>query len=207
MNINLFTGWFYEPTLSIREDEFDFCYKKNKQLKFNNIIINTTKAPTFNNYFKEMEKYPNDINIIANPDNFFDAKFLDKLYNLYSNYKNKEKLCLGLTRWNYISEDNIFFQNTSQSQDVFIFYGSVHFDIKETIKIGVPGSDNRMVAILIYKLKMNVYNPSKDLKYYHYHPSGDTTRVYLDEKLQIKYKTDGLYEFLEPCSINDIKNN
>lgn len=207
MNINLFTGWFYETKSLKRESEFDFCYKKNKELNFNNIIVNTTKKPTFNYYFDEMKNYPNDINIIANPDNFFDNEFLDKLHNIYSNYTNKEKLCLGLTRWEYISEDNIWFFNSSQSQDVFIFYGSIYFDEIETIPIGVPGGDNCLVAILMYKLKMDIYNPSKDLKYYHYHPSGDSTRFYLDENLNRKFKVEGLYEYIEPCSINDIKTN
>jgi hypothetical protein len=207
MNINLFTGWFYEPRLLVREEEFDFCYQKNKELKFNNIIVNTTKQPTFNGYFEEMKNYPNDINIIANPDNFFDSQFLDKLNNLYSNYKNKEKLCLGLTRWNYVNEDNIRFFNTSGSQDVFIFYGSIDFEERQIIPIGVPGGDNRLVAILMYEFKMDIYNPSKDLKYYHYHPSDDATRTYLDENLRRKVWVSGPHEFLEPCCLNDIKNN
>ena len=38
MNINLFTGWYYEPRLPIREEEFDFCYQKNKNMNFQNAI-------------------------------------------------------------------------------------------------------------------------------------------------------------------------
>ena len=168
MKINLFTGWFYETKNIIRENEFNFCYEKNKNLNFGQYYIDTTKRPTYNSFLSEMKKYPNDINIIANPDNFFDDKFLNDLYEVYSNYNNKEKLCLGLTRWDYINEDNIKYFNAKDSQDVFIFYGSVNINDEEQIPLGRPGCDNRFASILMRDLKMNVFNPSMDLKYYHY---------------------------------------
>jgi hypothetical protein len=206
MNVNLFTGWMYEPKNEIREEEFEFCYQKNKDLSFNKYIIDNTKRPTFNHFLKEMMNYPNDINIIANPDNFFDESFLNGLRDLYTNYNDKEKLCLGLTRWNYVNEDYIWFFNAKDSQDVFVFYGSVDFEnYKDIIPFGVPGGDNRLVSVLMYEYNKNVYNPSKDLKYYHYHPSDDLTRTYLDENRQKKEHIDGPHEFLIPCTLNDIK--
>lgn len=205
MVINLFTGWFYEPKNTIRENEFDFCLQKNKKLNFGQYFIENTKRPTYNSLLLEMKKYPNDINIIANPDNFFDEKFLNELKELYSNYKNKEKLCLGLTRWDYNSEDNIKYFNANDSQDVFVFYGSIDINNEEQIPLGRPGCDNRFAEILINQMKMDVFNPSKDLKYYHYHPSGDTTRTYLNEKLERLEIVMGNYEFIYPCYINDVK--
>ncbi len=205
MKINLFTGWFYDPKNIIRENEFNFCYEKNKNLNFGQYYIDTTKRPTYNSFLFEMKKYPNDINIIANPDNFFDDKFLNDLYELYSNYNNKEKLCLGLTRWDYISEDNIRYFNAKDSQDVFIFYGSVNINDEEQIPLGRPGCDNRFASILMRNLKMNVFNPSMDLKYYHYHPSGDTTRTYLNENLERTEFVMGAHEFIYSCKIKDIK--
>ena len=205
MKINLFTGWFYDFKNIIRENEFNFCYEKNKNLNFGQYYIDTTKRPTYNSFLSEMKKYPNDINIIANPDNFFDDKFLNDLYELYSNYKNKEKLCLGLTRWDYISEDNIRYFNAKDSQDVFIFYGSVNINDEEQIPLGRPGCDNRFASILMSNLKMNVFNPSMDLKYYHYHPSGDKTRTYLNEKLERTEFVMGAQEFIYSCKIKDIK--
>jgi hypothetical protein len=205
MNINIFTGWFYEPKNTVRENEFDFCYQKNKKLNFGQYYIDKTKRPTYNSLLTEMKKYPNDINIIANPDNFFDEEFLEKLNELYSNYRPKEKLCLGLTRWDYHNENNIKYFNVKDSQDVFVFYGSVDLDGYEEIPLGRPGCDNRFAEILIHRMKMNVFNPSQDLKYYHYHPSGDTTRTYLNEKLERLEFVMGAHEFIYPCSINDIK--
>ena len=205
MKINLFTGWFYDFKNIIRENEFNFCYEKNKNLNFGQYYIDTTKRPTYNSFLSEMKKYPNDINIIANPDNFFDDKFLNDLYELYSNYKNKEKLCLGLTRWDYISEDNIRYFNAKDSQDVFIFYGSVNINDEEQIPLGRPGCDNRFASILMRDLKMNVFNPSMELKYYHYHPSGDKTRTYLNEKLERTEFVMGAHEFIYSCKIKDIK--
>jgi len=205
MKINLFTGWFYDPKNIIRENEFNFCYEKNKNLNFGQYYIDTTKRPTYNSFLSEMKKYPNDINIIANPDNFFDDKFLNDLYEVYSNYYNKEKLCLGLTRWDYISEDNIRYFNAKDSQDVFIFYGSVNINDEEQIPLGRPGCDNRFASILMRDLKMNVFNPSMELKYYHYHPSGDTTRTYLNKKLERTEFVAGAHEFIYSCKIKDIK--
>jgi hypothetical protein len=205
MNINLFTGWHYEPKNKIREQEFDFCYNKNKVLKFNNYFIDKTKRPAYNTFFNEMKKYPNDINIIANPDNFFDEKFLNDLLELYTNYPNKEKLCLGLTRWNYHDENNIVFFNAKDSQDIFIFYGSIDFENYEYITMGTPGCDNRIAAHLIHDFKLDVYNPSKDLKYYHYHPSDDATRTYLNERGERKEMIHGPYEFIYPCNLIDLK--
>jgi hypothetical protein len=205
MKINLFTGWFYDPKNIIRENEFNFCYEKNKNLNFGQYYIDTTKRPTYNSFLSEMKKYPNDINIIANPDNFFDDKFLNDLYEVYSNYYNKEKLCLGLTRWDYISEDNIRYFNAKDSQDVFIFYGSVNINDEEQIHLGRPGCDNRFASILMRDLKMNVFNPSMELKYYHYHPSGDTTRTYLNKKLERTEFVAGAHEFIYSCRLKDIK--
>lgn len=205
MKINLFTGWHYVPKNPIREDEFNFCYEKNKKLNFGKYYIDKTQRPTYNSFLNEMKKYPNDINIIANPDNFFDEKFLNDVYELYSKYENKEKLCLGLTRWNYISEDDIRYFNAKDSQDIFIFYGSVDLNVDEQIPLGRPGCDNRLAAILINDLKMNVFNPSLDLKYYHYHPSDDSTRTYLNEKLERTEFVMGPHEFIYSCSLNDIK--
>ena len=186
MKINLFTGWFYDPKNIIRENEFNFCYEKNKNLNFGQYYIDTTKRPTYNSFLSEMKKYPNDINIIANPDNFFDDKFLNDLYELYSNY-------------------NIRYFNAKDSQDVFIFYGSVNINDEEQIPLGRPGCDNRFASILMSNLKMNVFNPSMDLKYYHYHPSGDTTRTYLNENLERTEFVMGAHEFIYSCKIKDIK--
>jgi hypothetical protein len=205
MKINLFTGWFYDPKNTIRENEFNFCYEKNKNLNFGQYYVDTTKRPTYNSFLSEMKKYPNDINIIANPDNFFDDKFLNDLYEVYSKYHNKEKLCLGLTRWDYISEDNIRYFNAKDSQDIFIFYGSVNINDEEQIPLGRPGCDNRFASILMHNLKMNVFNPSTELKYYHYHPSGDTTRTYLNEKLEKLEFVEGAHEFIHSCRLSDIK--
>jgi hypothetical protein len=145
-----------------------------------------------------MKKYPNDINIIANPDNFFDDKFLNDIYELYSKYKNKEKLCLGLTRWNYFNEDDIRYFNAKDSQDVFIFYGSVDLRNNEQIPLGRPGCDNRFA----YESKSSGYilkNPSISLKIIHYHLSQIRTCPHEEwENFRIK----GSYYFIEPEKIN-----
>jgi hypothetical protein len=52
---------------------------------------------------------------------------------------------------------------------------------------------------------MNVFNPSMELKYYHYHPSGDTTRTYLNKKLERTEFVAGAHEFIYSCRLKDIK--
>jgi len=206
MNINIFTSsWLYEPKNDEREAEFLFCYNKNKKLNFNVYYIDNNKRTTYNKLFNETKNYPKDINIIANADNFFTKDFLKKLHKIYSKNKSKEKLCLALTRWNYFNENNIVFQKSGQSQDVFIFYGTLNLDSYDDITMGVPGCDNRLTSILIHDFKLNVYNPSIDLMYFHYHPSGNYTRTYLNDKGERNCFIDGPYEFIDPCQIINIK--
>lgn len=207
MNVNLFTSWYYddEEILKIRKEEFDFCKEKNKISGIDNIIeLNIGRRPTYGDFLEEFKKYPLDINIIANPDNFFTQESINKIKNFFNFYqKDVKKLCLGLTRWNYINENESWFFNAKDSQDCYIFFGNHLFDDDMNIPIGVPGCDNKFVYLLIHRFEYDVLNPSKSIKVYHYHPSNDKTRTYLNPDYSKNCYVEGPYEHLTPYKLDD----
>jgi hypothetical protein len=207
MKVNLFTSWYYDndEILKIRKEEFDFCTQKNNSSGIDNIVVlNIGRRPMYSDFIKEFKKYPNDINIIANPDNFFEKKSIEMIVNFFNSYqKDIKKLCLGLTRWNYIDENNSWFFNAKDSQDCYIFFGEHNFDDRFEIPIGVPGCDNKFVYLLMHQYNYDVLNPSKSIKVFHYHPSDDLTRTYLNPDYSKNCFVDGPYEHLTPYKLDN----
>jgi hypothetical protein len=205
MNVNLFTISIGENENPKRLEEFEFCQNKNLQLNLSYIEIDSKhKMATYNDFFKEFEKYPNDLNIIANKDIFFDENSLNDIILFFTNYKNDlSKLCLALSRWEYSINGNSSHFNAKDSQDVWIFYGKVNYDSNSDVPLGVPGCDNRIAAELLYRYGYNVLNPSKSIKTYHYHPSGDSTRMYLNSDYSRNCYVEGPYEHLTPYKLDD----
>ena len=79
MNVNLFTISLSENENPKRLKEFQFCKNKNLELILSYIEISSEhKRATYNDFFKEFEKFPEDINIIANKDIFFDDSSLNQ---------------------------------------------------------------------------------------------------------------------------------
>jgi hypothetical protein len=206
MKINLFTSWHYdnEDILKIRMNEFNLCYEKNKNSDIDNIInLKLGRRPTYLDFLNEFQNYPNDINIIANPDNFFIKESIEHIKNFFLNYNgDKNKLCLGLTRWNFVDENNIKFFNAKDSQDCYIFFGYHVFDDRFNIPIGVPGCDNKLVYLLMHQYKYTVLNPSLTIKVFHYHPSDDETRTYLNKDYTRNCFIEGPYEHLIPYKLD-----
>jgi hypothetical protein len=205
MKVNLFTISLSENDNPIRVEEFKFSIEKNKNTSLNYFEINNVhRKTTYNDFFKEFEKYPNDINIIANKDIFFTQESIDSIIDFFSNYKKDiKKLCLALSRWEYINENSSNFFNAKDSQDCWIFYGTVEYNNRSDVPLGVPGCDNRIASELIYNYKYEVLNLGPSIKTYHYHPSGDSTRSYLNPDYSRNCYVEGPYEFLIPCKIED----
>lgn len=205
MNVNLFTISLSENENPKRLKEFQFCKNKNLELNLSYIEISSEhKRATYNDFFKEFEKFPEDINIIANKDIFFDDSSLNDIILFFNNYKhNKNKLCLALSRWEYNDNGNSSHFNVRDSQDVWVFYGIVEFGPYSDVPLGVPGCDNRIAAELMHRYKYNVLNPSKSIKTYHYHPSGDSTRMYLNPDYSRNCFVEGPHEHITPCKIED----
>lgn len=203
MGINLFQNYYADNNYS-RHKEIVYCFQVNENIKLHETIYNfhrITLRPTFNDFFKLTEKYPNDINIIANSDIYFDA---DSLYNIqmaFVNHKNPEKLCLALTRYDMINNVPIF-MNRADSQDVWAFNGSVpKIEGADFFVGGVAGCDNR-IAKLLEDNGYNVVNPSIDIKTYHLHETG--IRNYIDSNGKIKETIPPPYKLVQPCTIKSI---
>ena len=77
-----------------------------------------------------------------------------------------------------------------------------NYDSNSDVPLGVPGCDNRIAAELLYRYGYNVLNPSKSIKTYHYHPSGDSTRMYLNSDYSRNCYVEGPYEHLTPHKLD-----
>jgi hypothetical protein len=160
-NINLFINWFDS---TIRPEEFDFCLKRN--LSIFDRVINLNGYPTFTEFFNNASEYPNDVNVIANLDIYFDDSI-----ELAMDIKEKEIYCL--TRQEDIGNGRIitFAEKTGGhpgewSQDAWVFTGINNVDLP--FLLGSRGCDNH-IAWYFNQLGYKVTNPSKSIKIMHLH--------------------------------------
>jgi hypothetical protein len=205
MKVNLFINYYIDKN-PIRQKELDKCLKENinnkqidcvyifvdkdtkEKLRANDEIISENThglvmsvafegRPTYNDYFKLTQQYPDDINIIANSDITIEQRSLSILKNWdWKNY------CLALSRWDLIN-DNMQYNrarhyNHSDSQDVWIRKGAFPLIKEANFTLGIAGCDNKIAHLL--KDYFTVINPSNDIKTFHYHISG--VRNYKNEK-------------------------
>ena len=173
----------YEYLLSICPDEY-----KSKLLP-----LIEDKRPTYNDYFRLTQRHfsgPHHVNVIANTDIIIPAETL-----LYSTYFLSGNSCLALTRWDISNPDSYkesaALYNTPDSQDAWFFIGAVPLINGADFTLGMAGCDNK-IAYLLEASGYEVKNPSKTLKTFHYHISGQ--RNYTDivghaiERLPPPYK-------------------
>ena len=165
--INLFVN-HYQCGDKIRQKELDYCFKANEINPLIDRIINFPNRITYNDFFKETLSYPNDINILANTDIYFNET-IEKVNEI------KENECYAITRSELKGDEVVTFDEmhiynkeakSKHSQDVWIFRGSVK-NVIANFHLGVPGCDNR-VAFEIgksYKLK----NPCYSIQCVHKH--------------------------------------
>lgn len=181
--INLFVNLFQHKDVS-RQKELEYCFEKNEANKLINkiIVVNRDERATYGDFFNAMNDYPNDINIIANSDIYFDdtIRLVDKI---------TKRQCYALTRWEDINGHVIDFNERhgkpsppQWSQDAWIFKGSPNLEgfhtvvasnnsrITKTIpfNLGIPGCDNKFAALLKEK-GFKVTNPSLSIKAIHKH--------------------------------------
>jgi len=152
-------------------------------------IIPFEQRPTYNNYFKFTEKYPNDINIISNKDMIMDADSLQKLKKW-----NWENRCLALSRWDFINhnldiKEAVHF-NRADSQDTWMVKGSFKQCNGNDFGLAIAGCDNKIALML--SEHYDIINPSLDVKAYHYHISNIRNYTNINnlpiERIQPPYK-------------------
>lgn len=175
--INLFVQ-VYKSDNPKRQKELDYCLKVNKELNINSVpyfnVIEINERLTFNEMFKLTQQYPKHINIIANSDIYFDETILNTRWI-------NERECYALSRWDYSNGSAVLF-NRKDSQDVWVFNGSVHENIGH-YNLGVAGCDNK----LAFELKQSGYkvlNPSKTIHAIHLHESNHRTYLAKDRLVE-----------------------
>jgi len=222
--VNLYYNYYYSDNIN-RQKDIDFCFDKNlvidtydriyliisesdyKVLLDSNplnfmeknaagkiVFVFLEKKPSFSNYIDIINKVSDedDINIFLNSDCYACEKTIENVYRI----KKDEMWCLQ--KYNIIDEDfNLFFEDASCSQDVWIFRGNPKEIKNIDFYFGVPGCDNRFA----YESEVSGYtilNPSLDIKFYHYHLSEVRTCPY---EVWEKNRIIGAYKFIEPTKI------
>lgn len=175
MKINLFIN-FYTDSNAERQKELDLCLSKNKANGYiDNIIIAEGVRPTYNQFFSMTRDYPEDINIIANTDIYFDESLA-----LLKDWKWGQNTCFALSRWDVNESGEAILWEHPDSQDSWIFYGGVKKHIPfADFTLGVPGCDNA-IADRLSQGGYQVLNPAKTIKSMHVHLTNK--RNYLDDK-------------------------
>lgn len=183
--INLFTGYF-KTTNKDRQKELDYCLSLNQYNPLIDNIFTFKDRFTYQDFFLNTLDYPDDINILANGDIYFEN--LELALNI--DYRE----CYALTRWEISNGQIVPFEVCHQynreakakhSQDVWIFKGSVK-DVRGDFYLGQPGCDNK-IAYELLKVGYRVTNPSLDIKCIHVHK--ETSRNYtLPDRVPPPYK-------------------
>lgn len=163
-NINLFINRYTSPN-SERQKELDICYQLNSENRFIKNIIEV-EGRNYEDFFRAMQAYPDDVNIIANADIYFNDTI-----ELIKRITHYEAFCL--TRWDYNGNGHANFMNRSDSQDAWVIRGKPK-SITGDFPLGKAGCDNRIA----YNLKQAGYivkNPSLSIQSIHYHVSNFRT--------------------------------
>ncbi len=184
--IFLMSGWFKSAKES-RQKEIDACLMNNlnnKEIervfvlceehcpiehpKLTFIPIN--QRPTYNDFFAAMNTYAeaNVISILCNGDIYFDEENARKLRGV--NFSNR---ALALSRWEVDINSRPKHFAYEWSQDTWIFRGKIK-DIHCDTILGVMQCDNRL-AFEMNKAGYQVANPSRDIKTFHIHQTGERT--------------------------------
>ena len=181
MNIHLYTI-FYNEKDSLRKQELIRCVLLNAKNPFVGALtvlnegdalaafapgkiwdVHINKRPTYRVFFDLINKktQPDDINIIANTDIYFDEN-IEVL-----KYIDLTNTCLALSRWDINGNGKPILYNHNDSQDVWIFKGEIK-EVKGDFPLGVPRCDNRILNELI-NAGYKVTNPAYSIKAYHLH--------------------------------------
>lgn len=166
--INLFVQVYNAENLA-RQKELDTCLKINKELNVNGVpylnVIEIKERLTFAQMFELTKEYPNDINIIANSDIYFNETILQTRFM-------DAKDCYALTRWDYGHGKAVLFYR-KDSQDVWVFNGVANVN-GGNYHLGKAGCDNR-IAKEILDSGYSISNPSKSIHAIHLHESNYRT--------------------------------
>jgi hypothetical protein len=195
--INLFIN-HYQCGDKKRQIELDYCKESNENNPLIDRIINFPNRITYNNFFTETKNYPNDVNILANTDIYFNHT-LENVNQIKSNE------CYAITRSELEGDEVVTFDQkhtynkeaqARHSQDVWVFRGYVQ-NVYGNFNLGIPGCDNRIAYEISRAYK--VINPCYEIQCIHKHE--EKTRSY---NLPQGVTVVGMpYKFVEPNGVID----
>jgi hypothetical protein len=167
------------------EVDIDILYKKidnNALENFNGRMLfkEVKRRPTYNDFFEAsklsaFDKEKEKLFFITNSDIYFEDLY--KVEDFYRPIDDKQNTILALSRWDVQKDGSSKYVDRIDSQDVWIFYDSIVFSLKEDFTMGVPGCDNRLAHELRFN-NYNILNASDTIRVYHYHLSN--IRRYVD---------------------------
>lgn len=132
---------------------------------------------------------PRSISIVCNADIYFDASL-----DVIRRGKPMGNRCYALSRNNILAGGEIRPFHTWDSQDTWVFEGTIKPVPNSTFFFGIPGCDNR-IAYELWKSGYEVSNPCKTISTYHLHTSGLHTYKRGQDRI------DAPYLLLAPCTI------
>jgi hypothetical protein len=176
--INLFVQ-VYDYGNPDRQSELDSCLRINKGSGYFKKVIELKDRPTYQQLFHLTKSYPDDINIIANSDIFFDETIL------MTKFMDADD-CYALSRWDYSSGNLSVLFDRNDSQDAWVFSGSVTKVVNCDFTMGVPGCDNR-IAHCIKSAGYKVLNPSKTIHAIHLHETNLRTYDHTTQRVPEPY--------------------
>lgn len=193
---------YYQDKNPERQKEIDYCHKNNIDNPFfDHHISYQVFRPTFNHLFYHTKDFPDALIIIANSDITFNDT-IQKILNI--NWR--KSLCLALSRWdmkkNFQQIESLEHHAHADSQDVWIFKGTVPVIQGADFFMGVPGCDNVLAHLLMLE-GYQLYNPSKDIQCIHHHQSHE--RAYDRKPDGEIYRLPPPYHLVQPCNLSDVK--
>ena len=180
-------------TLVTNDPDTDF-YDFTKSPKVEIVLcgVRPTYAFLFNLINSKIEDH--DLVIIANADIYFDDENLLLLKNCMS-----AGTCLALSRWEIDGNGQSCLFDREDSQDSWIFKGTIKAISQCDFTMGRPGCDNA-IAQRIEAAGYTIYNPSRSLKSFHLHQTN--IRNYLASgDVQAAEQP---YKYVSPCRMDDL---
>jgi len=198
--INLFSCYFKVKKDPERQWELDYCMDHNKANKLIDQIFTFDGRPTYDDFFVQAREFPDDINIFANADIFFNETLT------YTRFLTENR-CFAITRWEQMEADKIIkfeernndnrFAQAQHSQDVWMFKGRIR-DVKGYFYSGIPGCDNRIAAELQFHYQ--VLNPCETIQCIHVHKN--PVRKYNIPEGEV-HQVPRPWKWIPPCSISE----
>jgi len=129
-----------------------------------------SRRPDFSDFYDYLD--PDGYNLISNNDIWFDQSLRKVKWLCPGRYD-----LLGLTRTE--PDGALFREGNGDSQDSWLFFGKAEPLKSCTFSMGMPGCENRL-AMLFFKKRYRVLNPSRIIRTRHQHISNQRSYVRTD---------------------------